>query len=206
MQTPHKSIKDAAVEYFSTASLTADQQTKISNFLINVRLTNAMILSKNEILPLDWRVYAFLHKQYYKELELVTRLQKSTQWSMNPLVYLDGSRMNVEFWNKTRAYMFMSGFISVDRPFYEYLALSHAFMSEIRLIPLFPADLPLDNAFMAALYEAEVENGRQIQTQIRLLKDMDVSLSRQEKETIITEKRIIIAGLFENLLKSVCGF
>jgi hypothetical protein len=135
---------------------------------------------------------------------LVTRLQKSTQWSLNPFIYLENSRLNVDFWNKTQAYSYLLGFFSLDRTFYEYLALSHAFMSEIRIIPLFPADFPLDNPFMAALYDAEVENGRLIQTQIRLFKDMDISLSRDEKEAIINEKREIVAGLFENLLESVC--
>lgn len=206
MQTPKKNIKGAAVDYFSTKTLGSDQQTKISNFLINVRLTNALILSKKDFQPMEWQPYSFLHKQYHKELELASRLQKSTQWSLNPMVYMENSRRNMEFWNKTQAYSYLMSFFSLDRTFYEYLALSHAFMSEIRIIPLFPADLPLDNEFMAVLYDAEVENGRQIQTQIRLLKDMDVPLSRHAKETIINEKRNIIAGLFEDMLESVCQY
>ncbi|GBC59473.1 hypothetical protein DENIS_0412 [Desulfonema ishimotonii] len=204
MQNHSQDIKAAAAEYFIKNQPGADEQTKISHFLINVRNANAMILSKNEIQPLNWLPYSFLHKQYYKDLELATRLHKATKWSYNPLVYAEASRRNIDFWNKTKAHFFLMGFFSQDRTFFEYLALSHAFMSEIRLIPLFPADYPIDEPFMAALYDAEVENGRQIQTQIRLLKDMDLPISRNEKEAIINEKRKIVAGLFENLLQSVC--
>lgn len=205
MQNHDLDIKTVAADYFSKNSPGADQQTKISHFLINVRHTNAMILSKNEIQPMNWLPYSFLHKQYYKELELASRLQKSTNWSYNLLIYAEAAQRNIDFWNKTGAHCFLMGFFSMDRTFFEYLALSHAFMSEIRIIPLFPADYPVNDPFMAALYDAEVENGRQIQIQIRLLKDMELPISRNEKETIINEKREIVAGLFENLLQSVCG-
>lgn len=204
MQNDKPDIKAVAADYFSKNHPGADEQTKISHFLINVRQTNAMILSKNEIQPMNWLPYSFLHKQYYKELELASRLQKSTQWSYNPLIYAETTHRNIDFWNKTRAHSFLYGLFAQDRTFFEYLALSHAFMSEFRIIPLLPADYPVNDPFIAALYDAEVENGRQIQIQIRLLKDMELPISRNEKEIIINEKREIVAGLFENLLQSVC--
>lgn len=204
MPKDNKDIKAAAAEYFAANRPGPDQQTLISLFLINVRHTNASILAKNEIQPMDWLPYSFLHRQYYRELETAGRLQKSTEWSLNPMIYPEAALRNIDFWNKTGALCLVPGFFSMDRSFFEYLALSHAFMSEIRLIPLFPADRPVDTPFMAALYDAEVENGRQIQTQIRLLKDMEVPLSRNEKEAIVNDKREIVAGLFENMLQSVC--
>ncbi len=51
--------------------------------------------------------------------------------------------------------------------FYEFLAFSHALLSEIRITPLV-IDLPIDN-YIGLLYEIEEENGRQIQLQVRLI-------------------------------------
>ena len=77
-------------------------------------------------------------------------------------------------------------------------------MSEIRFIPLLPPETPLTDPFVSALYGIEVENGRQIQTQIRLLKDMEVSLSQKEKEQVVEKQRDIVLGLFNDFLYTIC--
>lgn len=204
MENQTKNIKDAAVRYFEEHPLEAEAQTRISLFLINLKQANAMQLAKNELQPMDWRPYTLLHRQYFKEMELATLLQRSTQWSLNPLTYMGASQISMKFWSSIKAYQFMTNGLSQDRTFFEYLALSHAFMSEVRFVPLFSSDYSLENQFYAALYAIENENGRQIQTQIRFLKEMELPLTRNEKEKIVDEKRRMVAGLFAELLASVC--
>ncbi len=204
MENHSESIKDVAVRYFEEHPLGAETQTRISLFLMSLKQANAMILAKNEYQPMEWLPYTLLHRQYYKEMELATLLHRSTQWSLNPLTYMDASQMNAKFWSSIKAYQFTTGWFSQDRTFFEYLALSHAFMSEVRFVPLFSPDYSLENQFYAALYAIENENGRQIQTQIRFLKDMELPLTRVEKEEIVDEKRRMVAGLFSDLLASVC--
>lgn len=204
MQDEAVDMKEMAIRHFGSHQPTAEEQTRISLFLLNLKQANTMALAKNEFQMMDWLPYAFLHKQYYRELELATLLNRSTNWSLNPFIYAEAAQASAKFWLKTEAHRYMMGVFSLDRTFFEYLALSHAFMSEVRFIPLFPADYPLEDRFYAALYAVENENGRQIQTQIRFLKEMELPLSRKEKEKIVNEKRQIVADLFCDLLASVC--
>lgn len=197
-------IKEAAAGYFATHPLGEEIQTRISLFLLNIKQINAMILARNELLPVDWPAYTVFHRQYYREMELATLLQRSTCWSLNPFLYAEGARANMVFWARTEAQRYMMPFINRDRFFFEYLALSHAFMAEVRLIPLFSPDHSFEDPFYAALYAVENENGRQIQTQVRFLKDMELDLSRQEKETIVNEKRQVVTELFCDLLAAIC--
>ena len=73
-------------------------------------------------------------------------------------------------------------------------------MSEIRFIPLFPAQWKLDTPFLQTLYNMEVESGRLIQVQIRLLKEMDLSLSLEKKEMLVEKKSSDVESLFKDFL------
>jgi hypothetical protein len=197
-------IRKRAMDLFKSQGLEADTQTRISLFLQGVKSTNAGILSRIEFQPMEWVPYKFLHSQCFKEVELTTLLNKSTTWSNSPMVYLAATQLNLAVWQETSAARFMNGILKVDRTFYEYLALSHAFLSSIRIVPLLPVQMLLTTPFLAALKEIEEENGRQIQTQIRMLKDMEIELSVEEKEEIIEAQRHIVEGLFDRLLTEIC--
>ncbi len=198
-----KAIRRQAKHYFMEHGLGADTQTRVTLFLQGVKGLNAAILARVEFQPFEWLPYKFLHNQYFKEVELSTLLGKGTQWSSNPLVYLAATNLNLALWRDTGAAKHLSGFFRADHNFYEYLALSHAFMAEIRFLPLLPPTMPLDTPFLSALKEIEEENGRQIQTQIRLLKDLDIGLSPEAREDIVEGRRAIVAALFETLLAEV---
>lgn len=197
-------IRKRAMEFFSSHEIGPDTQTRISLFLQGVKSLNAGILSRIEFQAMEWLPYKFLHNQCFKEVELATLLGKSTTWSSDPMVYMAATNMNLVIWQETGAARFMQGVLQVDRTFYEYLALSHALMSDIRFLPLLPVHTKLDTPFLAALKEIEEENGRQIQTQIRLLKDMEIDLTREEKEQIIDTQRQIVEQLFQRLLCEIC--
>lgn len=200
MSDESRQIRKRARAYFAKHVLGADEQTRICLFLQGAKGINATILAKVEFQPLQWLPYKFLHNQYFREMELSTLLAKSTTWSVNPFVYLDATNLNLALWQTTGAGRFVRGVMKLDRLFYEYLAMSHALMAEIRFLPLLPPELPLDTPFLMALKDVEEENGRQIQTQIRLLKDLDCGMERAEREQVVEEQHAIVAGLFDRLL------
>jgi hypothetical protein len=189
-----------AMAYFSSHGLESAEQTRISLFVLAVKQANSMILSKVEFQTLDWTAYSFLHNQYYREIELATLLYRATSWSSDMSIYMEMTQFDSKFWQKTQIGKYVWGSIARDLNFFEYLALSHAFMSEIRFIPLFPAKWKLDTPFLQTLYNMEIESGRLIQTQIRLLKEMDLNLGLEKKEMLVEKKRSDVESLFQDFL------
>lgn len=193
-----------AQDFFSRNDLGSEQETRISLFIQGVKTANAAILAKIEMQPFSWLPYKSLHSQYYKEMELATLLNKATSWSTNPFVYIEASQLNLKLWQKAEIATYLHGFFAPDEIFYNYLALSHAFMSEIRILPILPPTKPLDTPFLSAIKEIEDENGRQIQAQIRLLKGLELPLSQDEKEQIVYHQRMTVQSVFCELLEAVC--
>jgi len=81
---------------------------------------------------------------------------------------------------------------------YEYLAFSHA-VSTIKLSPML-VDVP-ETSYTRIIKEIEEEYGRNIQLQIRLLKNAAVDLSIAQKEKIIEHQREKVEYIFNNFLK-----
>ncbi len=197
-------VKNKLAAQFAQNLPTSEQETRICLFLQNIHSANAAILAKIEFQQLAWQPYLYLHEQLYKNAEFITLLGKATKWTMNPLVYMEATQLNLMFWQKARFSQHILGFFQVNQQFYEYLALSHALWSVIRFVPLFPPSLDLhQNPFLSTLNQIEEENGRQIQVQIRLLKDMPVSLSVSQKEELLEKERIVVSEVFYSLLTQV---
>lgn len=204
MSSITQQMRSLAQEFFSKNDIGSEQETRISLFIQGIKTANAAILAKIEMQPFSWLPYKSLHSQYYKEMELTTLLNKATSWSTNPFVYMEASQLNLKLWQKAEIATYLHGFFAPDEVFYNYLALSHAFMSEIRFLPILPPTKPLDTPFLSAIKEIEDENGRQIQAQIRLLKGMELPLSQDEKEQIVHHQRKIVQSIFCELLEAVC--
>lgn len=196
-------IRDEARKYFAENPLNSDTKTRICLFLQSVKSTNAAILSKIEFQPCEWLPYKYLHSQYYKDIEHSTLLAKACEWSFNPMLYMAATQINLNLWQKADVNKYVSATFEIDRTLYEYLSLSHAFMSELRILALFPHDFDANNPFIHCLHEIDLENGRQIQTQVRMLKDMDIDLTDEQKQNIVGEMRSIVASSFDDLLKSI---
>lgn len=199
-------IRKRAMDFFRKNEIDPDVQTRISLFIQGIKTINATILSRVEFQPMEWVPYRFMHAQCYKEFEMATLLARSTTWSSNPSVFLAGTQLNLVVWQEASAARFVGGMFKVDRTFYEYLSLAHAFLSVVRILPLLSVQLSLDTPFLATLKEIEEENGRQIQTQIRLLKDMEIDLTTEEKEQIIESQRLVVEQLFLRLLGEIMEF
>lgn len=199
-----RALRKRIRDHFSRGSVHPDDQTRITLFLQSVKAINSAVLAKVEIQPFDWVPYRALHNQYFKEVEMATLLGKATAWSSNPVLYMEATNLNLELWNRTGAARYLQGFLALDATFYRYLGLSHALMSVVRILPLLPRSMPLDTPFLEALKEVEEENGRQIQVQIRLLKELDCGLGEEERETIVEEEREQVTACFDALLNRIC--
>lgn len=193
------------VAYFSRHGLESAAQTRISLFVLAIKQANSMILSKVEYNKMDWTAYSFMHNQYYREIELATLLYRATAWSSDMSIYMEMAQFDAKFWQRTQISKYVWGSMERDINFFEYLALSHAFMSEIRFIPLFPANWKLETPFLQTLYHMEVESGHLIQTQIRLLKEMELNIGLEEKEILVEKKRAEVENLFKDFLMLVCN-
>ncbi|MEX0732655.1 MAG: hypothetical protein WED00_18105 [Aquisalimonadaceae bacterium] len=198
-----RALRKRIREHFSRGSVHPDDQTRITLFVQSVKAINGAVLVKAEFQPLNWLPYRALHNQYYKEVELATLLGKATAWSADPFLYMEATNLNLELWNRTGAARYLQSAFELDATFYRYLALSHAFMSVVRLLPLFPSTMPLDTPFLQALKEVEEENGRQIQVQIRLLKTVDCGLSREEREQIVEQEQAGVEACFNEFLARI---
>ncbi len=197
-------MKLLAQDFFSKNDLGSEQETRISLFIQAIKTTNASILTKIEFQPFEWEPYKSLHKQYFKEIELSTLLNKATNWSTNPFVYMEATQLNLKLWQMAEINQYMQRAFSVDEVFFSYLALSHAFMAEVRILPVLPPTTPLNTPFLSAIQEIEEENGRQIQAQIRMLKGIDLPISQESKEAIINKQQTVVQSCFCDLLAGVC--
>lgn len=201
-----KELQNKVRKQFEQKDLNADEQTLITLFLSSVKTFNILVLSKIEQQPLDWNVYKYMHAQFYKDSQLLTLLAKATKWSFNPFIYQEGTNLASSLWSQANLQNYLMGSFEKDKRFFRYLALSHAFKSEVRLMPLFPADKKLDTPFLTTLHDIEVENGKEIQTQAMLLKNLEVpSFSVEEKEQILRDQRIVVSSHFKELLRIFDG-
>ncbi len=196
-------MKEMAQQYFQQRDFGSERETRIALFIQAAKSYNAFILSKIEMQPFAFEPYRFLHRQLFREMELVTLLNKATSWSTNPYVYAEAANINLKFWQNADIDGYVQGFFMADEHFYRYLALSHALLSEIRILPILPPTRELNTPFLTTIKEIEEENGRMIQAQIRLLKGMELPITHERKEEIIRDQRVIVQAAYCDLLEAV---
>ena len=196
-----REMKEKTKEYFAGKQITRDHETSIAMFLSQIMLSNITVFSKIEFQTFEWQIYKHIHSQFFKDYQLTSLLLKYTSWSNNPFVYLKSIEFNQNLWQNASLDNYLSGLFEKDKKFFRYLALSHAFKSEIRFIPLLPTDLKLDTPFLNALHDIATENGKEIQTQIYLLKNINFTMTNEEKEEIVSEQRNIVRSHFCDFLE-----
>ncbi len=195
-------IKSKALEFFNNSLISSKEETLFSLLLQGIKFFNMAVLAKIEVFPLPWKVYRHLHNQLYKDAQLYSLLTRSTGWASLPHLYIQSHALNLDFFSSISPAFFSLEFLK-EETFFKYLALSHACKAEIRIIPLLPPTLQFNTPFLEALHEIEVQNGREIQTQIAFLKNLEVSFSLQEKEKILLEQKKIVENHFNNYLNLI---
>jgi hypothetical protein len=86
---------------------------------------------------------------------------------------------------------------------YRYLALTHALYAHLRFIPLLPLDMPTSHPYVSFLHTLETLHGREIQTQISMLRNMPLTLSPQERETIVGEESRRVRDVFQRFIEEI---
>jgi hypothetical protein len=145
-----------------------------------------------------------LQAQQFRELEFVALLSRVTRWSLDPLVYAASGVIVAPLWSHwwggTRGAT-AAATPAVAEQVYAGLAFGHALLAHVRLTPVIPAGGdPLD-PFAVALQRIEQENGRMLQTQIRLLKEACTEMPAEQREAIVEEKSEFVEAAFARFLR-----
>ncbi|MBP7001786.1 hypothetical protein [Amaricoccus sp.] len=154
-------------------------------------------------------VWQYLNSQLFRESEAVTLLCRITRWSPDPLVYMRSAQLVAPLSAEAARSGFSRAGVSGragggETLGIEALAFGYALLATVRLAPALPAE---DAAapFAVALARIEQENGRLLQTQIRLLKDGYAQIPQEEREAIIAAKIELVSGVFDRFLDALAG-
>jgi len=197
--------QEKAAEFLKNKGMRDIEQTKITLFLQSTKLANSLILPRIEFQKIEWQPYKFFNHQIYKNIQSSYLLAKATNWTRDLSVYVKYNQVAASFWDQADIGKYIASNFTTDETgikLYEFLAFSHALLSEIRITPIV-VDLPVDN-YIGLLSEIEEENGRQIQLQVRLLKNMAVPLTLDEKEDVSLTARIKLGEVYRRFLVFLC--
>lgn len=147
-------------------------------------------------------VWQYLNSQLFRESEAVALLCRTTRWSPDPSIYMAGAQLVAPL----SAEATRTGFAGLPREGLgiEALAFGYALLATVRLTPILPAAVA-GEPFAVALTRIEQENGRLLQTQIRLLKDGYAEIPLSEREAIIAAKIGLVGGVFDRFLDGLAG-
>lgn len=147
-------------------------------------------------------VWQYLNSQIFRESEALALLCRIVRWSPDPRVYMASSGLIAPL-STEAARVGFAGFPRDGQTLgLEALAFGHALLARVRLTPIIPAARAQD-PFAVALTRIEQENGRLLQTQIRLLKDGYGDTPLAEREAVIAAKVTIVEGAFDRFLDSL---
>jgi hypothetical protein len=184
--------------------LEPETQTRISTFLISIKQVNALVLFQIKSQQMNWPSYALFHNQFSREVELIGLLQRVTNWTTNPSVYLNAGMANLRHLGNLQFVRFQPiNFLVDPLCLYRYLALSHGLYAHLRFIPLLPLDLPLDHQYLAFLRTLETIHGQQMQAQIAMLRQLQVSLSEKERESVVGEESGRVREVFKKFIEEI---
>ncbi len=184
--------------------LEPETQTRISSFLISIKQVNALILFQVKFQQADWGSYVLLHNQFSREIQLIGLLQRVTDWSTNPSVYINAGVANPRHLGDLQLVRFQPvNFLMDPLCLYRYLALTHALYAQLRFIPLLPLELPLEHRYLAFLRTLETIHGQQMQAQIAMLRQLPVSLSETERETVVGEESRRVREVFRRFVEEI---
>ena len=192
-------------EHLRRIILERDTQTRIACFLIGLKQANAAALARVEFQPMAWEPYALLHGQLCREIELIGLLQRVTEWSLNPAVYVRAAWSSARLLNDLQFVRFLAAPFGVDAGLYRYLGLAHALYAHLRFIPVLPLEVPLEHRFLDFLRTLEAVHGREMQAQIALLRKLPVSLSDREKESIVGEESRRVREVFRRFVEELAA-
>ncbi len=194
-------LYDRARERIATLGFTPEIQTKLTLLICAAKNGNLMFHAGVQWMPQLNLVQQFVLTQYARELEAVTLLSKTARWSPSPLLAIKAGRIAAPLTLAWAQLMLPPGPMLDPQAAYRGISLGHAQLARIRLLPVIPDDAdPLD-PFVVALQRIEQENGRMLQTQIRLLKSVGTEIPIEQREALVGKDQALVDGVFSRFLE-----
>jgi hypothetical protein len=191
---------DQARDRIAAAGFTPEIQSKIALVLSAAKNGNLMFQASLQWMPDLGLVQQFLISQSARELEAVTLLARTTSWATSPMLALEANRIVAPLASAWGRIMMPPGPMFNPQAVYRGISLGHAQLARIRLLPVIPENVdPLD-PFVVALGRIEQENGRMLQTQIRLLKNIGADISLAERESLVEQDQQLVDSVFSEFL------
>jgi hypothetical protein len=200
----HLEQYDRIRDRIAAGGLTPEIQTRIALFLCASKAINLPVLPLAAAVPAHALVWQAMNTQLFRESEAVTLLLRVTSWSPDPRVYLQNAQLVAPLCAESARLGFRGWPLDGNRVGLDTLALGHALLATVRLAPILPEG-EMQAPFAVALMTIEQENGRLLQTQIRLLKDGFAGVSVEARETVIAEKAALVEAAFTRLLDALSG-
>lgn len=195
-----RALYDEARDRIAAAGFTPGIQSKISLVLGAAKSGNLLFQSQVQWRPGLGVVQQFFISQAAREFEALTLLARTTRWSPDGTLLLGALRIVAPLMNAWGKVMGIPGPFLDRAIFYRGISLGHAQLARIRLAPILPDNVDALAPFAMALQRIEQENGRMLQTQIRLLKNIGTELPLEARETLIEQDQEMVDGVFNEFL------
>lgn len=191
---------DQARDRIAASGFTPEIQSKIALVLCATKNGNLAFHNAMQWLPNLGVVQQFVISQAARELEAVTLLTRTTQWASNPALALEANRIVAPLVVAWTQIMMPPGPMFDPKSIYRGISLGHAQLARIRVNAVIPDDVdPLD-PFVVALQRIEQENGRMLQTQIRLLKNVGGDIPLDDREQFVERDQQLVDGVMNDFL------
>lgn len=193
-------LYDQARDQIARSGFTPDIQSKIALVVCAAKNGNLLFQNQAQWIPKLGVVEQFFISQAARELEAITLLMRTTRWSPQAQLAIEAGRIAAPLVAAWGGILRFPGPLFNPAAIYRGISLGHAQLARIRLTPIIPEQAdPLD-PFVIVLQRIEQENGRMLQTQIRLLKTMGTDIPLQERESLVEADQEIVDGVFSELL------
>ncbi len=181
---------------------TPEMETRIAIFLAAAKAINLPFLTMAGAAPATGLAWQALNTQLFRETEALTLLFRVTRWSLDPMVYMRSAQVTAPLYRECARAGLRGWPPTGEGASLDALALGHALLSTVRVSPVVPAR-DAAHPFAVALLRIEQENGRLLQTQIRLLKDGFPETPIPERERALAAHAATVEAAFSAFLESL---
>ena len=195
-------LYDRARAQIAVAGFTPGVQTRIAAFVFAAKAVNMPFLTLAMAGPAHSLAWQALASQAFRETEAMTLLARVTRWSPDPRDAAGAAATAAPLWAEAARAGFAGFPASAEGVSLDALAFGHALLARVRLAPIIP-ETAAAHPFAFALLRIEQENGRLLQTQIRLLKDGFAATPVAVREDAVAARAAVVDAAFAHLLESL---
>jgi hypothetical protein len=191
---------DQARDRIAETGFSPEIQSKISLVLCAAKNGNLAFQNAMQWLPNLGVVQPFVISQAAREMEAIALLTRTTQWANDPALAMEAGRIAAPLAIAWTQIMMPPGPMFDPQAVYRGISLGHAQLARIRLAAIVPDNADPLAPFVVALARIEQENGRMLQTQIRLLKNIATDIPLEQREVLVERDQELVDGVFNALL------